>query len=338
VSFRRYIARRLALGLLTLFGVIVAVFVLTFVLPGDLASLKLGPYATEEGLAAIRKEMGTDKPVPVQFVNYVSRLLRGDMGKSWVSGQPVQRDMAQRLPATIELGLAALVIAIGVGLLLGVVAAVRRDSVLDQLIRGYAILGASTASFWLALVLIYIFYFRLDWAPAPLGRLNVGMQAPPSITTLYLVDSLLARDWALFRHALGHLALPALTLGFIVSAPMTKIVRAAMLDVLHSDFIRTARTIGVPFRAIVIRDGLRNAMIPILTTSGIAFGYLMAGNVLVERIFAWPGIGQYAWSALTTKDFEALRGFILIVAIIYVFINLVIDVLYSVIDPRIRLG
>lgn len=338
MSFRRYIARRLALGVVTLLGVIVAVFVLTFVLPGDLASLKLGPYATEEGLAAMRKEMGTDKPVPVQFVNYVSRLLRGEMGKSWVSGQPVQRDMVQRLPATIELGLAALVIAIGVGLLLGMVAAVRRGSVLDQLIRGYAILGASTASFWLALVLIYIFYFRLDWAPAPLGRLNVGMQAPASITRLYVIDSLVARDWALLRHSLGHLALPALTLGFIVSAPMTKIVRAAMLDVLHSDFIRTARTVGVPYRAIVVRDGLRNAMIPILTTSGIAFGYLMAGNVLVERIFAWPGIGQYAWTALTTKDFEALRGFILVVAIIYVLINLVIDVLYSVIDPRIRLG
>jgi peptide/nickel transport system permease protein len=338
VSFRRYIARRLALGAITLLGVIVAVFILTFVLPGDLASLKLGPYATEEGLAALRAEMGTDKPVPMQFVNYVAGLLRGDMGQSWVSGQAVQTDMAQRLPATIELGLAALIIALVMGLVLGIIAAVRRDSAVDHVVRGYAILGASTASFWLALVLIYIFYFRLDWAPPPLGRLDVGMEAPAAITRLYVLDSLLARDWALLRHTLGHLALPALTLGFIVSAPMTKIVRAAMLDVLHSDFIRTARTIGVPYRSIVIRDGLRNAMIPILTTSGIAFGYLMAGNVLVERIFAWPGIGQYAWTALTTKDFEALRGFILVVAIIYVLINLVIDVLYSVIDPRIRLG
>lgn len=338
MSFRRYIARRLALGAITLLGVIVAVFILTFVLPGDLASLKLGPYATEEGLAAMRAEMGTDKPVSLQFVNYVAGLLRGDMGQSWVSGQAVQRDMAQRLPATIELGLAALIIALGMGLVLGIIAAVLRDSAVDHVVRGYAILGASTASFWLALVLIYIFYFRLDLAPPPLGRLDVGMEAPAAITRLYVLDSLLARDWALLRHSLGHLALPALTLGFIVSAPMTKIVRAAMLDVLHSDFIRTARTIGVPYRTIVLRDGLRNAMIPILTTSGIAFGYLMAGNVLVERIFAWPGIGQYAWTALTTKDFEALRGFILVVAIIYVLINLVIDVLYSVIDPRIRLG
>lgn len=338
VSFRRYIARRLLLATVTLLGVIVAVFLLTFVLPGDLASLKLGPYATEEGLAVMRREMGTDKPVPIQFVNYATNLLKGDMGKSWVSGQAVRKDISQRLPATIELGLAALLIALVVGHVLGILAAIRQNSLLDQGIRGYAILGASTASFWLALVLIYFFYFRLDWAPAPLGRLDIGLEPPPPLTRLYVIDSLLAGDWALFINSLAHLALPALCLGFIVSAPITKIVRAAMLDVLHSDFIRTARAVGVPYRAIVIRDGLRNAMIPILTTIGIAFGYLMAGNVLIERIFAWPGIGQYAWSSLTTKDFEALRGFILVVALMYVLINLVIDLLYSVIDPRIRLG
>lgn len=338
MSFRRYIGRRLGLGLVTLLGVVVAVFLLTFVLPGDLASLKLGPYATEEGLAAMRKELGTDQPVPVQFVNYVSRLLRGDMGKSWVTGQPVRKDLSQRLPATIELGLAALLLALVVGLILGISAAVKRDSPLDQFVRGYAILGASTASFWLGLVMIYVFYFRFDWAPAPLGRLDVGMEAPAAITKLYVVDSILAGEWAILRNSLAHLALPALTLGFIVSAPITKIVRAAMLDVLHSDFIRTARAVGVSSRTVILRDGLRNAMIPILTTIGIVFGYLMAGNVLVERIFAWPGIGQYAWQSLTTKDFDALRGFILVVAVIYVLLNLVIDLLYSVIDPRIRLG
>jgi ABC-type dipeptide/oligopeptide/nickel transport system permease component len=338
VSFRRYIGRRLGLGLVTLLGVVVAVFLLTFVLPGDLASLKLGPYATEEGLAAMRKELGTDQPVPVQFVNYVSRLLRGDMGKSWVTGQPVRKDLSQRLPATIELGLAALLLALVVGLILGISAAVKRDSPLDQFVRGYAILGASTASFWLGLVMIYVFYFRFDWAPAPLGRLDVGMEAPAAITKLYVVDSILAGEWAILRNSLAHLALPALTLGFIVSAPITKIVRAAMLDVLHSDFIRTARAVGVSSRTVILRDGLRNAMIPILTTIGIVFGYLMAGNVLVERIFAWPGIGQYAWQSLTTKDFDALRGFILVVAVIYALLNLVIDLLYSVIDPRIRLG
>lgn len=338
VSLRRYVARRLLLGAVTLLGVVVAVFVLTSVLPGDLASIKLGPYATEEGLAAMRTELGTDRPVMVQFVDYVSGLLRGDMGRSWLTGQPVRRDMSQRLPATIELALAALVMALVVGHVLGILAAVRRDSLIDQAVRGFAILGASTAIFWLALVLIYVFYYRLDWAPAPIGRLDVGTESPPPVTRLYVVDSLLAGDLELFTSSLAHLALPALALGFIVTAPITKMVRAAMLDVLHSDFIRTARAIGVPYRSIVMRDGLRNALIPILTTIGIVFGYLMAGNVLVEQIYAWPGIGQYAWQSLISKDFEALRGFILVVAVIYVLANLIIDLLYSVIDPRIRLG
>ena len=338
VSLRRYVARRLLLGAVTLLGVVVAVFVLTSVLPGDLASIKMGPYATEEGLAAMRTELGTDRPVMVQFVDYVSGLLRGDMGRSWLTGQTVRQDMSQRLPATIELALAALVMALVVGHILGILAAVRRDSLIDQAVRGFAILGASTAIFWLALVFIYVFYYRLDWAPAPVGRLDVGSARPPPVTRLYVVDSLLAGDWELFTSSLAHLALPALALGFIVTAPITKMVRAAMLDVLHSDFIRTARAIGVPYRSIVMRDGLRNALIPILTTIGIVFGYLMAGNVLVEQIYAWPGIGQYAWQSLISKDFEALRGFILVVAVIYVLINLTIDLLYSVIDPRIRLG
>jgi len=338
VSLRRYVARRLLLGTVTLLGVVVAVFVLTTVLPGDLASIKLGPYATEEGLAAMRAELGTDRPILAQFVDYVSGLLRGDMGRSWLTGQPVRRDMGQRLPATIELALAALVMALVIGLILGILAAVRRDSFIDQAVRGFAILGASTAIFWLALVLIYVFYYRLDWAPAPAGRLDVGTERPPAVTRLYVVDSLLARDWELFTNSLAHVALPALALAFIVTAPITKMVRAAMLDVLQADYIRTALAIGVPYRAIVMRDGLRNAMIPILTTIGIVFGYLMAGNVLVEQIFAWPGIGQYAWQSLISKDFEALRGFILLVAVTYVLINLVIDLLYSVIDPRIRLG
>ena len=338
VSFRRYIARRLFLSMLTLLGVVVAVFILTFVLPGDVATLKMGDYASEELLAAMRSEMGTDQAVPVQFVNYLAKLLRGDMGTAWLTGQPVRTELGKRLPATIELALAALFLALATGLVLGLVAAVRQNSILDHVIRGYAILGASTAIFWLTLLLVYVFYFRLGWAAAPLGRLDVGLQPPPKITSLYVLDSLLARDWALLRNSLAHLALPAIALGFTVSAPITKMVRASMLDVLHSDFIRTARTIGVSYRKIVLRDGLRNAMIPILTQLGIVFGYLMAGNVLVERIVAWPGIGEYAWKSLTTNDFEALRGFILVVAVMYVLINLVIDLLYSVIDPRIRLG
>jgi len=322
----------------TLFGVVAAVFILTRILPGNPAAVRLGPYAKPELLAAMEQEMGLDKPLPVQFYNYLAKLIRGDMGKSWRTGQPVRKDLTQRLPATLELALAATLMAVVVGHILGVLGAIRQNSLLDQIIRGIAILGASTALFWLALVFIFFFYYRLGWAPAPLDRLEVGVQAPTRITGMYVVDSLLTRNWAALRSSLGHLLLPAITLAFVVSAPITKIVRAAMLNVLHSDFIRTARTIGVAYRDIIFRDALRNAMIPILTTIGIVFGYLMAGSVLVEQIFAWPGIGSYAWMALVNKDFEAIQGFVLLIAALYVMLNLAIDLLYSVIDPRIRLG
>jgi peptide/nickel transport system permease protein len=338
LSLRTYLLRRLLLAVLTLCGVIVAVFLLTRILPGNPAVVRLGPYASPDLLAAMEEEMGLDKPLPVQFWDYVAALARGDMGHSWRTGQPVLTDLSRRLPATLELALAATLIAIVVGLALGSLGAVRQNTLLDRLIRLFAILGASTALFWLALVFIYVFYYRLGWAPSPLGRIDIGVSPPLRITGAYVLDSLLAANWAALRSSLGHLLLPALTLAFVVSAPITKMVRGAMLDTLHADFIRTARTVGVPEVQVIFRDGLRNAMVPILTTIGIVFGYLMAGNVLVEMIFAWPGIGSYAWMALVNKDFEAIQGFVLLIATMYVILNLCIDLLYSLIDPRIRLA
>lgn len=338
LSFSRYLLRRLLLAVLTLCGVIVAVFILTRILPGNPAVVRLGPYATPDLLAAMEKQMGLDKPLPVQFYNYVAALAHGDMGQSWRTGQPVLQDLAQRLPATLELAIAATLIAIMVGLVLGILGAIHQNSLLDQVIRLFAILGASTALFWLALVFIYVFYFRLGWAPPPLGRIDVGVPPPRHLTGALLLDGMLTANWPALRNSLGHLLLPAITLAFVVSAPVNKIVRAAMLDILHSDFIRTARTVGVPELQVILGDGLRNAMIPILTTIGIVFGYLMAGNVLVEMIFAWPGIGSYAWMALVNKDFQAIQGFVLLIAAMYVMLNLVVDLLYNLVDPRIRLG
>lgn len=337
-SLRRYVARRLFLAFITVCGVIVVVFFVTRILPGNPAAVRLGPYAKAELLAQMEKQMGLDKPLPVQFVNYVVKLAQGDMGQSWRTGQPVRNDLAQRLPATLELAITATIIAIAVGMVLGILSALHQNSWFDQIVRIFTIFGASTAIFWLALVFIYVFYYRLGWASAPLDRLSVGLQPPPRVTGAFIIDSLLSGNLATLGDALHHLALPALTLAFVVNAPITKIVRAAMLDQLHSDFIRTAKTIGVPMHEIVWRDALRNAMIPILTTIGIVFGYLMAGNVLVEMIFAWPGIGSYAWMALLNKDFEAIQGFVLLIAVMYVGLNLAIDLLYSVIDPRIRLA
>ena len=338
VSLRRYVLRRLGLALLTLCGVVVAVFIITRILPGNPAADRVGPYAKPEILAQVEKEMGLDKPLPLQFVNYVVNLAHGNMGKSWRTGQPVLKDLAQRLPATLELALAATLLAIITGVILGILAALFHGSWFDQVVRIFTIFGASTALFWLALVFVFVFYYKLGWAAAPLGRLDVGIDSPARITGMFVVDSLLTGNALVLKNALHHVALPSLTLAFVVSAPITKIVRAAMLDQLNADYIRTAKTIGVPMREILWRDALRNAMVPVLTTIGIVFGYLMAGNVLVEMIFSWPGIGSYAWMALQNKDLEAIQGFVLVIAAMYVGLNLLIDLLYSVVDPRIRLG
>lgn len=336
--FARYVLRRLGLTAVTLVGVIVAVFTLTRILPSDPAALRAGPLATRELIGQYRADMGLDRPLPVQFLGYAWQLMRGDLGDSWRTDQPVLSELAQRVPATLELAATAFLMALAIGLSLGIVAAVRFGTWVDHAARLFATLGASLALFWLALVGVHIFYFVLGWAPPPLGRLSVGVTQPTRVTALFTLDSLVAGDLATFADALNHLWLPALTLAFVVSAPVIKIVRASLLETLGSDFVRTARAIGVPFRQIVVQDALRNAWIPLLTMLGIVFGYLMAGNVIVERVFSWPGIGQYAWNALITNDFNAVQGFVLVIAVAYVMINLSIDLLYGVLDPRIRLG
>jgi peptide/nickel transport system permease protein len=333
-----YIARRLGLAVLTLFGVVVAVFVLTRVLPGNPAYVKAGPYAKPEMIERITREMGLDRPLPVQFWNYFTDLLHGNMGVSWSTSHPVAQDLRQRLPATLELAAVAFVMAAIAGLVMGVVAAVKQGSFIDQVVHILSVAGASVALFWLGLMLIYVFYYKLRWVPGPMGQLDPLMQAPPGPTGLLLVDTLVHGQWSLFRSALAHLILPAISLAIVLTPTIAKMARASMLEALQSDYIQTARAIGVSTRKLVWRDALPNAMIPILTTMGIVLAYLLAGNVLVEMLFAWPGIGFYAWGALMSNDFDAIQGFVLLVAVLYVFINLAIDLLYSVIDPRIRLG
>ncbi len=334
----RYILRRLLLAAITLVGVVIAVFIMTHILPSNPAALRAGPLASEELIAQYEREMGLDRPLYIQFINYAGSLLRGDLGKSWRTDQPVLDELGQRLPATLELAATAFAFAMLIGLILGIVAAVRFGTWMDHAARAFATLGASLALFWLALVGVHIFYYNLSWAPPPLGRLIVGVPEPPTVTGLFTIDSLLAGDFATFVDAARHLWLPALTLAFVVSAPLIKMMRAAMLDALGADFVRTARAMGVPLRHVIMVDALRNAFIPVLTTLGIVFGYLMAGNVIVERVFSWPGIGQYAWNALVTNDFNAVQGFVLLIAVVYVTLNLCIDLAYGFIDPRIRLG
>jgi len=333
----RLIGQRLMTTIPSVIGVIIVTFLLTRVLPGDTAAYFAGPAASPEAIIEIRSKLGLDQPLPVQFVSYVTALVKGDLGMSLTTGQPVTADLAQRLPASAELTLAGLLLAMSVALPLGVLAAVRQGSWIDHLCRIVATAGVSLPVFFTGLLLVYVFYFILGWAPAPLGRLDVFASEPARITGLYLVDSLLARDGATFRAALAQIALPAITLAIFSLAPITRMTRASMLAVLGADFVRTARASGLSSRKVIGTYAFRNAMLPVVTTLGMVFSFLLGANVLVEKVFAWPGVGSYAVEALIASDYAPIQGFVLTMAILYVALNLMIDVLYGVIDPRVRL-
>lgn len=333
-----YIARRLLTSVVTVAGIVVVVFVVVRILPGDGAVLRAGPYASEERIQQVREQFGLDEPLTTQFATYVGNVLQGDLGTSIRTGQPVTEELLDRLSASIELALYSVIVATLVGIPLGILAAARRGRVADWFVRVLAVIGSSMALFWLGLVVIYVFFYRLGWLPGPIGRLGGGVQPPPSITGLYTVDALLAGQWATFRNAISHLVLPVATLAFILSAPIMKIVRAAMIDTLDSDHVRTARSLGVPPRQVLFRDGFRNALIPVVTTLGIVFGYMLGGNIIVEFLFSWPGIGRYAFTATQGNDIDALQGFVILVGVLYVMLNVLIDLLYARIDPRIRLA
>ena len=332
-----YLARRIALVIPTLIGVSLICFLLTYVLPGNPALVKAGPFATPEHIAEMEREMGLDRPIHEQYLRYVAGLARGDLGESAATGRPVLRDFMQRLPATLELTLASLLIAIVVGIPLGVLAAVHRDGVIDHIGRVVGITGVAMPTFWTGLLFIYVFFYMLDIAPAPLGRLASGIAPPAHLTGLYVVDSLITGNWKALGSSLYQLMLPAATLGLSVMAPIARMVRATMLEILESDYIKAAWAAGLPRRTVIYGDALRNALIPVITILGIVFGFLMAGNAVVESVFAWPGIGNYAVTALTTKDSAPIQSFVLFVALMYVGVNLLVDLLYGLADPRIRL-
>ncbi len=329
--------RRIAAAIPSLIGVVIVTFLLTRVLPGDTASYFAGPAATPAAIAEIRHKLGLDQSLPVQFWSYIVDLAHGHLGTSLTTGQPVVSEIASRLPASAELTLAGLILALAIALPLGIVAALRQGSWIDHLCRIIATAGVSLPVFFTGLLFVYAFYFLLGWAPAPLGRLDVFSSAPPSVTGFYLIDSLLARDFETFRAALAQIALPAITLAVFSLAPIARITRASMLAVLGSEFIRTARAAGLEPSTVVMRYALRNALLPIVTTLGMVFSFLLGANVLVEKVFAWPGIGSYAVEALIASDYAPVQGFVLAMAILYVLLNLCIDLLYGVIDPRVRI-
>lgn len=333
----RHIGKRLVTAIPSLIGVIIVTFLLTRVLPGDAAAYFAGPAATPQAIAEIRAKLGLDRSWPEQFVRYVTDLAHGDFGTSLTTGQPVVADLATRLPASAELTLLALFVAMAVAVPLGIVAAVKQGSFIDHACRVVATAGVSLPVFFTGLLLVYVFYFLLGWAPAPLGRLDIFYSPPPPVTGFYLVDSLLAGNFELFGAALAPLILPAITLAIFSIAPIARMTRASMLAVLASDFVRTARASGLSPYRVIITYAFRNAMLPVVTTFGMVFSFLLGANVLVEKVFAWPGIGSYAVEALIASDYAPVQGFVLTMAVLYVLLNLAIDLLYGLIDPRVRL-
>lgn len=319
-------------------GVVVISFLLTRALPGDPAAYFAGPAADEASIAQIREALGLDKPLIQQFFIYVGELLQGELGTSISTGQSVAADLANRLPASLELTLTALVISCAVALPLGILAATRPGSWIDHLCRVLVTAGVSLPTFFTGIVLIYVFYYLLGLAPSPLGRLDFIYIAPEQVTGFYLIDAAIAGDWGTWLGALKQLILPALTLALFTLAPIARMTRAAMLSALSSDFIRTARAAGLTRRKVLYSYALRNALLPVVTTLGMVFSFTLGANVLVEKVFAWPGIGSYAVEALVVSDYAAVQGFVLAMALLFVVLNLVIDITYALIDPRIGLS
>jgi len=334
----RLISTRLLSALPNLVGVVVTTFILTRALPGDPAAYFAGAAATQEAIAQVRAQLGLDKPLLEQFFQYVAALARGDMGLSLTTGQPVAQELIARLPASLELVFLSLLLACAIALPLGVLAATRPGSWIDQLCRIVTTAGVSLPTFFTGLLLSYIFYFLLGWAPSPMGRLDPMFSPPPTVTGLYLVDAALAGDAAMWWASLKQLVLPVLTMAIFVLAPIARMTRASMLSVLSADFIRTARASGLSSTTVLVTYALRNALLPVVTTLGMVFGFMLGSSVIVEKVFGWPGVGSYAIDALTASDYAPVQGFVLAMGVLFVLLNLFVDVLYGLIDPRVTVA
>ena len=332
-----FVWKRLLGTVPSLLGVIVLTFFISHALPGDPAAFFAGPAANAASIASIRTTLGLDRPLSEQFLHYVIDLVHGKLGHSLTTGQPVLTDLVERLPASLELSAFALLFAVGLALPLGVWAATRVNGPVDHACRALVTVSAAFPTFFVGLLLVYIFYFLLGWAPQPLGRLNeIAFSPPPHVTGAYTVDALIAGDWVVFRATLAQLVLPAISLGLFALAPIARITRAAMLEALSSDFVRTARASGLPVGKILITYAFRNVLLPVSSVLGMVFSFLLGSNVLIEQVFGWQGVGAYAVSAVIASDYAAVQGFVLMMALLYVLLNLAVDIFAALIDPRVR--
>lgn len=332
-----YIARRLLVALPLLLGITLVSFLIANAVPADPinANLPQSQLNNEEIVAAFRAKWGLDKPPIEQYLTYLSNLLRGDLGVSIKTRQPIADDIKRFLPATIELATVATVFGVTMGLTFGVVSAVWRNHLIDFVVRTLSLIGISFPVFVLALIGLTVLHVQLGIVPGP-GRLGFTANDPPMLTGLFLIDSIAAGEWGTFRDALSHLILPSLVLALYMAGLISRVTRSSMLEVMGMDYLRTARSKGLRERMVMLRHALGNALLPIVTVIGLSYGNLLSGAVLTESIFAWPGIGRYMFRASTSQDFPAIMGVSLLIALIYLVVNLFVDILYYFIDPRIR--
>lgn len=331
------VLKRVMQAIPTIVGIVVITFLLTRALPGDPAAFFAGPAATPDSIAEIRQQLGLDQPLPVQFGRYLLDLTRGELGQSMTTGQPVMAELIRRLPASLELTLVALLLSMVIALPLGILAATHQDTWIDQVCRFVVTAGVSLPTFFTGLLLVYVFYFLLGWSPPPLGRLDILYLPPAQVTGFFLIDALIAGEFDVFWSALKQLALPAITLALFTLAPLARMTRASMLQSLASDYVRTARACGLSYGKVLRTYALRNALLPVITTLGMVFSFSLGANVLVEKVFSWPGIGSFAIEALVASDYAAVQGFVLAMALLFVVLNLCVDLVYTLVDPRVKI-
>jgi peptide/nickel transport system permease protein len=331
----RMILKRLGFLVFVIFGVTLVSFFLSHVIPGDPASMLAGQHASKETVQSIRQQLGLDQPVWIQYFQYAGALITGDLGTSIRTQQPVLNDLITFFPATLELAILAFIFAIIIGIPLGVLAAVKKNTFWDHFSRIFSISGVSIPVFWSGLVIILIFYGYLGWFPAN-GRIDVNINPPTHITGFYILDSILTGDTIALKSSLNHIFLPAIVLSYAQLAIITRQVRASMLEVLSQEYIRTAIANGINGPLLMISYALRNALIPTITVIGTSFGSLLGGAVVTETVFGWPGMGKFVVDSISYLDFPAIMGFTIVISIGYVFINLIVDILYGLLNPQIR--
>jgi len=332
-----YIVRRFAFLVFVVAAISIMMFVISHIVPGDPARLAAGPHAQPAVIQRIRDEMGLNKPLWEQYLVYIRNLLRGDLGQSFRTHRPVLSDLLTYFPATIELAFTAILISIAIGVFGGMIAAANKDTIIDHAFRLFALSGVAMPAFWMGLLLLLFFHSRLSLFPS-YGRIGMFVSPPRNVTGLFLLDSIITGNWIAFRDCLHHIVLPALTLSYGSLASIMRVTRSSVLEVLAQDYIRVARSKGLSNKRVLLKHALKNALISPLTLIGMYFGWMLSGSVMVEAIFGWPGVGQYALNAILFLDYNAIMGVTLLFVVIYVILNFVVDLAYAVLDPRITVG